>query len=85
MTVSPQEDYERILQDNLKDELDWLLDEFEVLFRNKKNKYSREDISLGNQILDRVVDNIKANNDEEVLNLLAITINKIEKEYPTFF
>ena len=84
MTVSPQ-DYERILQDNLKDELDWLLDEFEVLFKNKKDKYSREDISIGNQILDQIIDGIRANNNEEVLNLLAITINRIESTYPEFF
>ncbi|GAG75286.1 hypothetical protein ES703_86502 [subsurface metagenome] len=83
MTVSPQ-DYERILQDNLKSELDWLVDEFEMLFKNKK-EVSKEEISLGNQILDNVIDNIKTNNNEELLNLLAITLNKIEHDFPEFF
>ena len=84
MTVSPQ-DYERILQDNLRDELEWLLDEFEQLFKDKKHKYSREDISIGNQILDQVIDGIQVSSDEELLNLLAITLNKIESIYPEFF
>lgn len=84
MTLSPQ-DYERILEDNLKDELEWLIDEFEVLFKNKKNNFSREDITVGTQILDQVIDGIKANNNEELLNLLAITLNKIESTYPEFF
>jgi len=85
MTVSPHpQDYERILQDNLKSELDWLVDEFEMLFKNKK-EVSKEEISLGNQILDNVIDNIKTNNNEELLNLLAITLNKIESTYPEFF
>lgn len=84
MTVSPQ-DYERILHDNLKEELDWLIDEFELLFKCKKKKYSREDISIGNRILDRVIEDIKINNNEEALNLLAITINRLETTYPEFF
>lgn len=84
MTVSPQ-DYERILQDNLKSELEWLEEEFEYLFKGKKEKYSQEDISLGNQILDNVIDAIKTNDNEDLLNLLAITLNKIEHDFPEFF
>ncbi len=84
MTVSPQ-DYERILQDNLKSELEWLEEEFEYLFKGKKEKYSQEDISLGNQILDNVIDDIKTNDNEDLLNLLAITLNKIEHDFPEFF
>lgn len=83
MTVSPQ-DYERILQDTLKEDLEWLEREFNLLFRYKKIK-SKEDIAMGNQILDQFVDNIKNNNSEEVLNLLAITLNRIEQEFPEFF
>ena len=84
MTVSPQY-YERILQDNLKSELEWLEEEFEYLFKGKKEKYSQEDISLGNQILDNVIDAIKTNDNEDLLNLLAITLNKIEHDFPEFF
>ncbi|MEE9377611.1 MAG: hypothetical protein V3V33_06205 [Candidatus Lokiarchaeia archaeon] len=84
MTVSPQ-DYEGVLQDSLKSELEWLEKEFEYLFKSKKGKYSQEDISLGNQILDNVINGIKTNNSEELLNLLAITLNKIESTYPEFF
>lgn len=86
MTVSPHpQDYERILQDNLKSELEWLEEEFEYLFKGKKEKYSQEDISLGNQILDNVIDAIKTNDNEDLLNLLAITLNKIEHDFPEFF
>ena len=84
MTISPHQDFERILQDNLKAELEWLEEEFEMFFKNKK-EVSKEDISLGNQILDNIIDGIKTNNSEELLNLLAITLNKIESTYPEFF
>ena len=83
MTVSPQ-DYERILQDTLKEDLEWLEREFTLLYRYKKIK-TKEDIAIGNQILDNVIDSIKANNSEEALNLLTITLNRIEHNFPEFF
>lgn len=78
-------DYEKILEDNLKAELDWLEQEFDFLFKPKKSKYTKEDLQMGSMILDNVIDNIKTNNSEELLNLLAITLNKIEHFYPDFF
>ncbi len=82
--MNVNEDYENILQESLRDELEWLETEFELLFKNKEEK-SKDDISLGNQILDNVIDNIKTGDNEELLNLLAITLNKIESDYPEFF
>ena len=80
-------DYEKILEDNLKEELEWLEQEFEFLFKQKrlKNSYTKEDISIGNQILDNIIDSIKSNKSEELLNLLAMTLNKIEQTFPEFF
>jgi hypothetical protein len=80
-------DYEKILEENLKDELEWLEQEFEYLFKQKKlkNCYTKDDISIGNQILDNVIDIIKTNKSQELLNLLDITLNKIEQTFPEFF
>ncbi|UCC20467.1 MAG: hypothetical protein JSV62_04035 [Promethearchaeota archaeon] len=83
MTLSPQ-DYERILEDTLKQDLEWLVREFTLIFKYKNPK-TKEDIQLGNQILEQFVDNIKNNNSEESLNLLAITLARIENEFPEFF
>ena len=82
--MNVNEDFEKVLQESLRDELEWLEEEFQLLFKNKKEK-SKDDISLGNQILDNVINNIKTGNSEELLNLLAITLNKIESTYPEFF
>jgi len=80
-------DYEKILEDNLKDELEWLMEEFEFLFKQKmlKHCYTKDDISIGNQILDNLIDSIKTNKSEGLLNLLAITLNSLEKQFPEFF
>ena len=79
-----EKDYEKVLEDSLRDDLLWLEREFILLFRYKKKK-TKEDIAMGNQILDQFVDSIKSNNNEEVLNLLAITLNRIEHNFPEFF
>ncbi len=85
MTVSgEQTNYEEILESSLRADLEWLEREFELLFKYKKEK-TQKDITLGNRILDNVIDNIKTNNSEELLNLLALTLNKIEHSYPEFF
>ncbi|MHA2281151.1 MAG: hypothetical protein ACXAC5_09895 [Promethearchaeota archaeon] len=78
-------DYEKLLEDNLKEELSWLEEEFNFLFKSKRDKYTKEDFNTGSMILDNVIDNIKTNNNQEILNLLAITLNKIEHTYPEFF
>ena len=80
-------DYEKILEDNIKDELEWLEQEFSCLFKQKQLKhcYTKTDISIGNKILDNVIGNIKENNNEQLLNLLTITLNRLEQAYPEFF
>ncbi len=77
-------DYGKILEDNLKDELEWLEEEFSILFKDNKD-YSKNDIALANFILDKITDNVRSNESEEVLNMLAITLNRIEQTYPAFF
>ena len=77
--------YEKLLEDNLKEELAWLEEEFTFLFKSKNNKYTKDDYKTGSMILDNVIDNIKTNNSEELLNLLAITLTKIELTFPEFF
>jgi hypothetical protein len=76
-----------LLKDTIKADLEWLEQEFTLLFKQKQLKhcYSKNDISVGNQILDNVIEKIKNNESEEVLNLLAITLNSLEKSYPVFF
>jgi len=79
-----ENDYEKLLEDTLKDDLEWLEREFALLFQYKNVK-TKEDIIMGTQILDQFVDHIKNDDNKEFLNLLAITLNRIEQAYPEFF
>lgn len=78
------EDYNRILENNIKCELEWLEQELNYLFNGKKT-LSNKDIIMGNQILNNVIDNININNNKEFLNLLTLTLDKIEQKFPEFF
>ncbi|MFX1278935.1 MAG: hypothetical protein ACFFA3_05920 [Promethearchaeota archaeon] len=81
------EDFEKVLEDNAKAELEWVVEEFSCLFKHKQLRhcYTKEDITMGNKILDNVIGNIKENNSEQLLNLLTITLNKLERSFPEFF
>jgi hypothetical protein len=79
-----ESEYEKYLDDSIKEDLEWVEREFTLQFRYKKIK-SKQEIAMGNQILDHLIDHVKSNNSENALNLLAITLNRIEQEYPEFF
>ncbi len=77
--------YNRILEDTIKEELIWLEQEFNYLFRDKKEGFTENDIKMGNQILNNVIDNINISNNKDLLNFLTLTLDKIEQTYPQFF
>ncbi len=83
--MSVNENYNRILEDTIKEELIWLEQEFNYLFRNKKEGFTENDIKIGNQILNNVIDNINISNNKDLLNFLTLTLDKIEQTYPQFF
>lgn len=77
--------YEHILEENLRNELLWLEEEFDILFKSKKDDLTQEDIKLGNQILNNVIDNLNLINNEDLLTSLALSLERIENSYPDFF
>jgi cell division FtsZ-interacting protein ZapD len=77
--------YEHILEENLRNELLWLEEEFDILFKSKKDELTQEDIQLGNQILNNVIDNLNLINNEDLLTSLALSLERIENSYPDFF
>ncbi|MFW9829701.1 MAG: hypothetical protein ACFFEY_19160 [Candidatus Thorarchaeota archaeon] len=79
-----ESNFEKILEDSIKDDLAWVEREFELLFRYKKVK-TKEDIEMGNKIISQIVDIVNSYTSEFALNLLTITLNRIEQSYPEFF
>jgi len=75
-------DFEDIIETNVIHELKWLREEFDFLFRFKKNRLSQEDIETANQIIDTVVDKYSGTLDDKIVDLLSKSIEAIEECYP---
>ena len=77
--------YKEILEETLKSELTWYLEEFEQLF-DDKSTYTKQDVLLANELLLSLKNNLtepcKLN---QMQNLLTNTIDRIGSKYPNLF
>ncbi|KKK44669.1 hypothetical protein LCGC14_1707160 [marine sediment metagenome] len=77
--------YHEILEENLIVELEWLKEEFEILFQFKLEKYTKLDVDTANRILDYFLENKDEYNNIMLLNLLDKVKEDIEKMDPDLF
>lgn len=77
--------YHEILEENLKEELIWLIEEFQILFKSKKENFSEKDKILAKNILDYVLNNTSAYESIKLYNSLFDAIQNIEKLYSGLF
>ena len=77
--------YHEILEENLIDELEWLKEEFIILFKSKGQKYNERDKVTANNILDYIMDNMYVSDSMILLTLFTEAIENIEKLYPNLF
>jgi hypothetical protein len=77
--------YHEILEEFLEKELDWLKEEFEVLFQSKIKNYTEKDKKLANNILDYILENTYVYDNIILINLLNEALENIEKKYINLF
>lgn len=77
--------YHEILEEFLEKELDWLKEEFEILFKSKMESYTKKEKKLAKDILDYVLENTYVYDNIILINLLNEAMEKIEKEYIDLF
>ena len=77
--------YHEILEEDLVLELEWLKEEFEILFESKIEKNAKINKKLANDILDYILENTDVYGNIELLNLLDKAIEFTEKMYPNLF
>ena len=76
---------DEIIEDLLTKELEWLNEEFEVLFKFKKDKYTETDRKIANNILDYFLENTYVGDNLILLNLLNEKVENIENKYNNLF
>jgi len=78
-------DYEEILETCVEEDFQWLIEEFNVLFRFKNHKFNEKDMKLANQLIDFCIESIDPSDNNKILNLLSETLKYIARSYPEFF
>jgi len=77
--------FHEILEESFKEELIWLIEEFQILFKSKLENYSEKDNKIANDILDYILNNTCGYDNIKMYNLLLTAIENIEKMYPDLF
>ena len=71
-----------LIEDTIADELLWLREEFDFLFRFKKNNYSEMDNDLANNIIESTISRLSGNIDDKLVDLLSNVIESVVSTYP---
>ena len=75
----------KFIKAEFKQKLRWFEEEFDMIFGGKTHQYTKEEIKLANEILDRLSSTINEYRDEKLLYDLVTTLNNIERKHPEFF
>jgi hypothetical protein len=83
--MSISTNYDKILEDAKKGELEWIEEEFDFLFKNKNGKCSEIDKSTANRILHSAKQNLDMIRNDKLMVILTKTLECIEQKYPELF
>lgn len=78
-------DDQNLIKEEFKQKLYWFEEEFDMIFRNKRRNYTKDDLRLANEILDKLSETVNEYRNEKLLFDLVSTLNNIEKKHPEFF
>jgi len=70
-----------IVEENLVIDLEWLIDEFKILFNSKMDNHTEIDKKIANDILDYFLEIIDVADKVMLLRLLDKVIENVEKKY----
>ncbi len=73
--------YYEILEETLKEKMEWLKEEFEIMFAPKTGKFTIKDKKIANDILDYVLEHNYVYDNFILPNLINETVKKIEEKY----
>jgi len=77
--------YYQVLEESLIKELEWLIEEFKILFKSKNEIDPNKDKKLANEILDYILENTLVSDNIILYNLFTEAMENIEKMYPDLF
>ncbi len=73
--------FNEILEEDLVIDLEWLKEEFEILFNSKIGNHTEMDKKIANDVLDYFLEKTNVQGNIGLLNFLDDVVENIEKEY----
>lgn len=70
------------MEEDLIIELEWLTEEFEILFESKIGNQTELDKKIANDVLDYFLENADFGSNVDLLNYLDEVVDNIENKYP---
>ena len=77
--------YEKIIEECKKEDIAWIEEEFDLLFKEKKGKCSEQDKKMVAKMIDNLMTDINILENEYLLVAVSKTLQCIEAKYPEFF
>ncbi len=77
--------YHEILEETLIEKLEWLKEEFKIIFAPKTGRFTSKDKKIANDIINYILEHTYVYNNIIMFNLLNETTESIEKMYPNLF
>ncbi len=71
-----------IVEENLVIDLEWLIEEIEILFDSKIGNYTEIDKKIANDVLDYFLEITDIDSNIVLLNFLDEVVESVEKQYP---
>lgn len=81
MYVFTEENAKKLLFKDLENKLDWLFEEFVLMFNFKINKLTTRDVKIANDIIDYILANQTDFTTIEAYNLFTKKITELEETY----
>ena len=78
-------DYDELFEDSLVEELEWLKEEFEFLFKSEKHYSTEKDKQLANQIIKNILEKLDFSDDDRINELLIKTLETLHFNFPGLF
>ena len=78
-------DFQDLLDDYLFDELEWLTNEFNYLFKERKSNFNKIDTDIANHLIKKISEINSISNNNRADELISWTIEKIKIEYSHLF
>ncbi len=77
--------YHEILEEDLDLEMEWLKEEFEILFKSNREKVTQIDKKIANDLLNFILENANVHDNFILLNIMDEITNNIETTFPSLF